>query len=175
MFRRAVCVTVLLFSHFFITIAAGQTAAILPFANRTARSAAAVDRFNPSPGVKPPPNPAEAQDQAPAVSNLDWIGESIAETLRDSMAARGVLTVAREDTDAAYRQLSLHPRATLTAASVIKVGEALDAEHVVYGSFEWKANAGGGARAGTPDDCRPLLRPAAAARRSRICRDRQLR
>jgi tetratricopeptide (TPR) repeat protein len=143
MFRRSVCVTCLLFSNFFISIAWGQTAAILPFANRTARAAAAAGASEPFSNTGAP------QDQAPAVSNLDWIGESIAETLRDSMAARGVLTVAREETDAAYRQLNLHPRATLTAASVIKVGEALDAEHVVYGSFEWKPNAGGGARAGS--------------------------
>jgi len=30
-------------------------------------------------------------------ANLDWIGESIAETLRDAMAPEGVLVLARED------------------------------------------------------------------------------
>lgn len=127
----------------FVDPAWGQTAAILPFANRSARTAAVPDPFPPSTSA------VGAQVPAPAVSNLDWIGESIAETLRDSMAARGVLTVPRQETDAAYRQLNLHPRSTLTAASVLKVGEALDAEYVVYGSFEWKPNAGGGARAGS--------------------------
>ncbi len=146
MFRRAACATSLL-GWIVANIASGQTAAILPFANRTARTAAGAES---NPFSNPPvSNLRESQDPAPAVSNLDWIGESIAETLRDSMAARGVLTVAREETNTAYRQLNLHPRALLTAASVIKVGEALDAELVVYGSFEWKPNAGGGARAGS--------------------------
>src|ERR1019366_5706382 len=77
------------------------------------------------------------------------IGESIAETLRDSMNARGVITVEREETDAAYRKLTLHPRAVLTSASAIKIGEALDAEDVVYGTFEWKPNTGGGAAGGS--------------------------
>lgn len=132
----------------FLTPVWGQTAAILPFANRTPRTEPIVDPFKPPSSGNALTNAAGAHEQ-PAVSNLDWIGESIAETLRDSMAARGVLIVTREETDAAYRMLSLHPRASLTAASVLKVGEALDAERVVSGSFEWPANAGGGAHAGS--------------------------
>lgn len=134
MLRRVSCAVLLFGACLFSLPALSQTTAILPFTNKTPRAAA-----------------ADAQDAATpaAVSNLDWIGESIAETLRDSMAARGVLTVSREETDAAYRRLNLHPRAMLTSASALKIGEALDAEDVVYGSFEWKANAGGGASAGT--------------------------
>lgn len=146
MFRHLLCAACTLCACAFLNPACGQTAAILPFANRTPRTEPAANPFNPAPN---PNAPAATPDQAPAVSNLDWIGESIAETLRDSMAARGVLTLTREETDAAYRRLRLHPRALLTAASVLKVGEALDAERVVYGSFEWQANAGGGARAGS--------------------------
>jgi len=89
-----------------------DTAAVLPFANRTS----AVD---------------------PTQASLDWIGESIAETVRDAAGARGVVTLSRPEIDEAYRTLSLRPLSLLTQASILKIGEALDAEHVVYGDFEF--------------------------------------
>jgi tetratricopeptide (TPR) repeat protein len=151
MSQRAAFATFLLAAGGAFT-ASGQTVAVLPFANRTPPASASSGVPNVAPGAAPKADAPAGQDQSPppaAISRLDWIGESIAETLRDSMGARGVLTMGREETDAAYRRLNLHPRALLTAASAMKTGEALDAEHVVYGSFEWKANAGGGARAGS--------------------------
>ena len=60
-------------------------------------------------------------------ANLDWIGESIAETLRESLQAQGVLTLDREERQEAFRRLSIRPYALLTRASVIKIGESLDA------------------------------------------------
>src|SRR6266851_5379107 len=89
-----------------------DTAAVLPFANRTS-----------------------AAD--PTQASLDWIGESIAETVRDAAGARGVVTLSRPETDEAYRTLSLRPLSLLTQASILKIGEALDAEQVVYGDFEF--------------------------------------
>src|SRR5713226_7891095 len=68
--------------------------------------------------------------------NLDWIGESIAETIRESLASH-VLVLEREDRLEAFRRLSLRPNAALTKASIIKVGEALDAAQVIYGTFEF--------------------------------------
>ena len=68
--------------------------------------------------------------------NLDWIGESIAETIRESLSAQGVLVLSREDRMEAYRRLSIRASAVLTHASVIKLGEALDASQVIYGHFE---------------------------------------
>jgi tetratricopeptide (TPR) repeat protein len=70
-------------------------------------------------------------------TNLDWIGESIAETVREALGAHGVLTLERNDIQDAYHRLGLRERGTLTRASVMKIGETLDAEHVVYGSFEF--------------------------------------
>jgi tetratricopeptide (TPR) repeat protein len=93
------------------TLFAG-TAAVLPFANRTAAP-------------------------APSQANMDWIGESIAETVRDALGPRGVVTLSREEVDEAYRQLNLRPRGVLTGGSVLKIGEALDAEQVIYGTFEF--------------------------------------
>src|SRR6478672_3583289 len=68
--------------------------------------------------------------------NLDWIGESIAETVGDSLASEGILVLDRVDRLEAYRRLSLRPGAELTHASVLKLGESLDAAHEVYGFFE---------------------------------------
>ena len=69
-------------------------------------------------------------------ANLDWIGESIAETVRDSLSSEGLLVLDREDRLEAYRRLSLRPGAEITHASVIRIGESLDASTVVYGYFE---------------------------------------
>ncbi len=68
---------------------------------------------------------------------LDWVGESIAQTIQDVLAGQGMLVLEREDRQEAYRRLSLRPHAHLTHASVIKVAEALDATDVVYGLFEF--------------------------------------
>ena len=68
-------------------------------------------------------------------SNLDWIGESIAEAVRETLAYEGILVLDRESREEAYHRLSLRPYAQLTRASVIKLGEVLDAERVVYGWF----------------------------------------
>jgi tetratricopeptide (TPR) repeat protein len=75
-----------------------------------------------------------------ASANLDWIGESIAETLRDAMAPEGVLVLDREDRLEAYRRLSLRSGAELTHASIFKIGESLDASLVIYGYYELSSN-----------------------------------
>jgi len=69
-------------------------------------------------------------------ANLDWIGESIAETLRDATTQEGVLVLDREDRLEAYRRLSLRSGAELTHASILKIGESLDASLVIYGAYE---------------------------------------
>src|SRR2546425_11460069 len=68
--------------------------------------------------------------------NIDWIGEGIAETIRESLASQGVLVLSREDRLEAYRRLSIRPHAVLTRASIMKLGEALDASQVIYGHYE---------------------------------------
>ena len=67
--------------------------------------------------------------------NLDWIGESIAESVSDSLASEGVLVLDRTNRLEAYRRLSVRPGAELTRASILKIGESLDASIVIYGSF----------------------------------------
>jgi tetratricopeptide (TPR) repeat protein len=68
--------------------------------------------------------------------NLDWIGESIAEAVQDALASQGLLVLGRDDRLEAYRRQSLRPGAEITHASIIKVGESLDASQAVYGFFE---------------------------------------
>jgi tetratricopeptide (TPR) repeat protein len=70
-------------------------------------------------------------------ANLDWIGESIPETVRESLGSRGILTLDRNEVDDAFHRLNLRQRAPLTEASVVKIGELLDAEQVIFGTFEF--------------------------------------
>jgi tetratricopeptide (TPR) repeat protein len=68
--------------------------------------------------------------------NLDWVGESIAESVRDTLASEGILVLGREDRLEAYRRLSLRPGAEITHASILKIGVSLDASKVIYGTYE---------------------------------------
>jgi hypothetical protein len=69
--------------------------------------------------------------------NLDWIGESIADEVRETLAARGVIVLDRNDREEAYRRLGIRRNVLLTRASIIKIAEAIDAEQIVYGEFEF--------------------------------------
>lgn len=68
--------------------------------------------------------------------NLDWVGESVADTLREVIAWHGLMSLDREDRNEAYRRLGVRTDVRLTRATVVKLGQALDAGHVVYGEFE---------------------------------------
>jgi tetratricopeptide (TPR) repeat protein len=76
--------------------------------------------------------------------SLDWIGVSLAQTVRESLSSGGLLVLEREERQEVYRRLSIRPNARLTHASVIKVAEALDASQVIYGDFNFTARAEGG-------------------------------
>src|SRR5579864_3285610 len=109
-----------------------QNTAVLPFSNASSSNAssASVASSGISGAVR---NPA----------SLDWIGESIAETLRAAFASRGVLTLERDRIGEAYRRLQLRERTELTEASMLKLGEVLDAEQVVHGTFSFAPAAPG--------------------------------
>src|SRR5258706_15861793 len=72
--------------------------------------------------------------------NLAWVGESIAETIREAMAGEGTLVLGRDERDEAYKRLAIRRTADLSRASVIKIGETLDAGRVIYGQFELTAS-----------------------------------
>jgi tetratricopeptide (TPR) repeat protein len=69
-------------------------------------------------------------------ANLDWIGESISEAVRDALSSEGLLVLDRVDRLEAYKRLSLRPGAEVTHASIMKIGESLDASSVIYGFYE---------------------------------------
>ena len=73
---------------------------------------------------------------------MEWIGESVAETLGEALAAEGWLTIARENRAAAYGRLGIRENAPLTRATVIKIAQTLDAEQVIYGEFDVRPAAG---------------------------------
>jgi hypothetical protein len=60
--------------------------------------------------------------------DLDWIGESVAETVHESLRSVGLLVLPREDREEVYHRLALRTGVVLTRASVIKIGQTLDAE-----------------------------------------------
>jgi tetratricopeptide (TPR) repeat protein len=73
-----------------------------------------------------------AEHEAP---NLDWIGESVSETIEEALSSSGLLVLPREDREEVYHRLSLRTGVVLTKASVLKIGETLDAGQVVYGEL----------------------------------------
>jgi tetratricopeptide (TPR) repeat protein len=82
-------------------------------------------------------------------TNLGWIGESVSESIREALSAQGVVTLEREERQEAYRRLGLRADANLTRATVVKIGQALDADHVVYGDFELQPAPAGAASRGS--------------------------
>ena len=68
--------------------------------------------------------------------NLDWIGESVAERVRESLASEGLLLASREDRTEVYHRLSIRSNAILTRATILKIGQSLDASQVVFGQYE---------------------------------------
>jgi tetratricopeptide (TPR) repeat protein len=75
--------------------------------------------------------------------DLDWIGESAAETVHEALSSYGLLTLSRDDRVEVYRRLGVRPEVLLTRATVMKIGETLDAGQVVFGDYtiEPPANA----------------------------------
>lgn len=69
-------------------------------------------------------------------SSLDWIGEGLAETVQEALSSEGLMVLDRDDRVEVYRRLSVRPYTLLTKASVVKIGEELDAEHVIFGQFD---------------------------------------
>jgi len=79
-------------------------------------------------------------------SNLDWMGESFAESIREALSSEGLMALDRDDRLEAYSRLSLRPYTLLTKASVVKIGEELDAELVIFGRYDVKSATDSGAK-----------------------------
>src|ERR1700735_2335204 len=68
--------------------------------------------------------------------NLDWMGESLAESVREALSSEGLMALDRDERMEAFSRLSLRPYSLLTKASVVKIGEELDAELVIFGQYD---------------------------------------
>lgn len=71
-------------------------------------------------------------------ANLDWMGESLADSVREALSSEGLVALERDERIEAYSRLLLRPYSVLTKASVVKIGEELDAEYVVFGQYDLK-------------------------------------
>lgn len=64
-----------------------------------------------------------------------WLGEASAVLLTDELNARGQGAITRAERIRAFEQLHLPPYATLSRATVIKIGEIVGASEVIVGRF----------------------------------------
>ncbi len=69
-------------------------------------------------------------------ANLDWIGESIAEVVREDLASNGIPVLSRRQRQEGLGQLSLAPSGPLTEASAMRLVTELGADRMVFGRFE---------------------------------------
>ena len=69
-------------------------------------------------------------------ANLNWIGESLSESIGEALTSVGLLALDRDERIEVYRRLSIRPHALLTRASVIKIADTLGAARVVFGQFD---------------------------------------
>jgi len=71
-------------------------------------------------------------------SDLNWVGESIAETLRSELSAANEIVPMRDSLAEGLRRLSLRPDAAFTKATLIRLGQTVDVDFVCYGSYDIK-------------------------------------
>ena len=90
-----------------------------------------------TPGARVLVVPFENERHAP---RYDWLREACAVLLEDELAARGVAVITRGERVRAFEQLHLPVHASLTRATVIKVGEVVGASEVITGFFKVEDN-----------------------------------
>jgi tetratricopeptide (TPR) repeat protein len=71
-------------------------------------------------------------------SDLDWVGESVAETLRSEFSQSDEIVPDRNASAEGMNRLALRPDAVFTKATLIHLGRTLDADQLVHGSYEVK-------------------------------------
>lgn len=68
--------------------------------------------------------------------DLNWVGEGVAETLRTEFSAANQIVYDRDSRAEVMRRLSLRPDADFTKATLIRLGQTLDANYLCYGSYD---------------------------------------
>ncbi len=68
-------------------------------------------------------------------ANLEWISESFAEGLAEMLAGPASYVASRQEHAAAFDRLGIAPASILSRATIIKLAETMDADHVVIGQY----------------------------------------
>lgn len=69
------------------------------------------------------------------ISSLDWVGESVAESIREELAAHGELVVERDAREEVFRRLGLKMYVPLTRGSAMDLATNANAGIVIAGEF----------------------------------------
>lgn len=75
--------------------------------------------------------------------NTEWVGESIAESIREVLLAAPLDCVGRDEREEAARSLGLSGNARYSLAAVLKLAGKLEARYAVAGEFEVAASENG--------------------------------
>lgn len=84
-----------------------------------------------------------------STQNISWIGDSVSESIQESLASEGVLTVRQELRDQELKESGVKRYARLTRASVMEIGVSLDAAAVIYGDIQFAPAPQGATSKGT--------------------------
>lgn len=74
-------------------------------------------------------------DNASQTARLSWLGEGSAILLADALLAAGADAITRDERLRAFERLQVPPLATLSRATVVRVGELVGAADIVVGSM----------------------------------------
>jgi tetratricopeptide (TPR) repeat protein len=77
-------------------------------------------------------------------TSLNWIGDSLPDTLNKRLTSAGFLTISHDDRQFAYDHLGLPADFRPTRATTIRIADQLDANYVILGSYTVVPAAGGG-------------------------------
>ncbi|OFW15926.1 MAG: hypothetical protein A3F70_14925 [Acidobacteria bacterium RIFCSPLOWO2_12_FULL_67_14] len=80
-------------------------------------------------------------ENASSEARLYWLSEASAVVLTDNLIARGAAAVQRDDRLRAFEHLRVPPVATLSHATIIRIGQVVGAAYVVLGAFDVKDQA----------------------------------
>lgn len=74
--------------------------------------------------------------------DLNWVGQSISETLKSEFGDHEEIVFDRDSVKKGLDQLSLRADASFTKATLIRLGQTLDADYICYGSYDASLPAG---------------------------------
>lgn len=75
--------------------------------------------------------------------NVEWIGDSISETILDAVGSNGLDVIRNEPREQALKEMGVRRYSLLTQASVAELAATLSAEVAVYGEFDVTRGADG--------------------------------